>query len=320
MAETWVSQRSRKLRRHGHVGEFAHHSAASPSSVIGERLACSTSSRTRRMALSAMRSSFVEILEPLFAIRILRQGFGPQPQRVMGVRRSWAAAATMRMRLSMAAFNCSDSRLMVRAAARNSVVPRSSMRGSSPSGPTIGERILDQRQRAREAADRKYGDAGGATGDEGKPSEHLAEPIGRGQRLEGGHDEVAPVRQLHRHLKGCGALHLDHQHIVMKTETHQRRAHPARHGRVDGAGRGRRANGGAEWACGPAASAMVSGMVMRAAMASSIAWNRPGPMKKNDMDEARMTTSRIAPTSRMVTRTRSVVPGRPIPASPRRPL
>ncbi|MNT03185.1 hypothetical protein D3C72_1377060 [compost metagenome] len=89
------------------------------------------------MALSAMASSSSRSASHLARSSSFSMNSALRRMRVIGVLRSWPAAATRRMRLSIAAFRRLASSFSARAVARISPGPVSGRCGSEPSGPML---------------------------------------------------------------------------------------------------------------------------------------------------------------------------------------
>ena len=103
----------------------------SSSSLISSSGALPDSSRTRRIALSAMRSSSSRSRSHSSRSSWSSTNSALSRMRVIGVRRSWPAAATRRMRLSTALFSRAEREFSARAVALTSAGPRSGNTGMS---------------------------------------------------------------------------------------------------------------------------------------------------------------------------------------------
>ena len=114
--------------------------------------------------------------------------------RVIGVRRSWPAAATRRMRLSIAARSRVESEFSARAVARTSAGPRSGRCGSMPSGPTEATALSSRTSGLHHAVGNEDGDRRGAEGDQREPSQQ-APPRGRLRRQIGDRHQQPALRR-----------------------------------------------------------------------------------------------------------------------------
>ena len=143
----------------------------SSSSLISSSGALPDSSRTRRIALSAMRSSSSRSRSHSARSSWSSTNSALSRMRVIGVRRSWPAAATRRMRLSTALFSRADSEFSARAVALTSAGPRSGNTGMSMASDADQlDGILEQNQRPHHAVRHEHGDRRGAERDQRKPA------------------------------------------------------------------------------------------------------------------------------------------------------